>query len=87
MLFVQVILLALFTLPLAIQKFYATLTTNITKSALRSTIEDFIYQIALICTYFAAGMPFYVNTLTGGSVFRKAMFTLKEMIIRKIMCR
>ena len=87
MLFVQVILLALFTLPLAIQKLYATLTMNIPKSAVRVTIEDFIYQVALIFTYFAAGMPFYVNTLSGGSVFRKGMVTLKELIRRKIMCR
>ena len=87
MLFIQVILLALFTLPLSIQRLYATLTINVPKSSLQSTIEDFIYQIALICTYFAAGMPFYVNTLSGGTVFKKGMFALKDLFVRKALCR
>ena len=87
MLFIQVILLALFTLPLSIQKLYATLTINVPKSSLQSTIEDFIYQIALICTYFAAGMPFYVNTLSGGTVFKKGMFALKDLLVRKALRR
>ena len=86
MLFVQLIFLALFTLPLTIQKLYATLTINMLKSPLQTIIEDFIYQIALICTYFAAGMPFYINTLSGGSVFRKAMVNVKELILRKVLC-
>jgi competence protein ComGC len=83
MLFVQVILLAFFTLPLAVQKLYATLTITIDKSPLRITVEDFIYQVALISTYFATGMPFYVNTLAGGSVFRKGIRTLKDSVVRK----
>ena len=87
MLFVQVILLAIFTLPLAIQKLYATLTMDISKSSLEITIEDFIYQIALICTYFAAGMPFYVNTLSGGTVFNKAIWTFQSFLIQKLRCR
>ena len=87
MLFIQVILLALFTLPLSIQKLHATLTINVPKSSLQSTIEDFVYQIALICTYFAAGMPFYVNTLSGGTVFKKGMFALKDLFVRKVLCR
>ncbi|CAF1116990.1 unnamed protein product [Adineta ricciae] len=87
MLFVQVIFLAIFTLPLAVQKLYATLTKNVPKSFLQITIEDFIYQIALICTYFATAMPFYVNTLSGGSVFRKAMVNLKESVIQQLLCR
>ena len=87
MLFVQVIFLFLFTMPLAIQKLYATLTINKSKSPLEITIEDFIYQIALICTYFAAGMPFYINTLSGGSVFRKAIIHVKKLIVRKIFCK
>ncbi|CAF3484403.1 unnamed protein product [Adineta steineri] len=87
MLFVQVIFLALFTLPLALQKLYATLTMNIPKSTLQMTIEDFIYQIALICTYFATAMPFYINTLSGGYVFRKAMYSLKNSIIQIVICK
>lgn len=86
MLFGQVIFLAIFTLPLAIQKLYATLTTDADKSALQLTVEDFIYQVALICTYFATAMPFYVNTLTGGTVFRKGMSTLRDSILRRFTC-
>ena len=87
MLFIQVILLALLTLPLAIEKLYATLTININKSLLQLTIEDFIYQFSLLLTYIATGMQFYVNTLCGGVIFRKTLIDLQKSIIRKLMCR
>lgn len=87
MVFVQVIFLALFTLPLSVHRLYATLTMNVSKSPLQSMIEEFIYQIALICTFLATGMPFYVNTLSGGSVFRKAIISLRDSILRKLSCR
>ncbi|CAF3734888.1 unnamed protein product [Rotaria socialis] len=87
MIFAQSVCFGSFTLPLAIDKLYGTLTKDIQKSALQTTIEDFIYQIVLISTYFPMGMPFYINTLSGGSVFRKATFNLKKRIIRKLMCK
>ncbi|CAF2115784.1 unnamed protein product [Rotaria magnacalcarata] len=86
MLFVQSVCLGLFTLPLAIQRLYATLTINIPKSVLQTTIENFIYQVALINTFLAVGMPFYVNIFAGGSVYRKGLFSLKEQIVRKLIC-
>ncbi|CAF3202283.1 unnamed protein product [Rotaria socialis] len=86
MLFVQSVCLGLFTLPLAIEKLYATLTMDMQKSALQTTIENFIYQVALINTFFAVGMPFYVNILAGGSIYRNGLFSLKNKIVRKLMC-
>ncbi|CAF2456415.1 unnamed protein product [Rotaria sp. Silwood2] len=87
MLFIQVILFSLLTFPVAIQKLYATLTMNIEKSQLKMTIEDFVYQVALLMTYFAFGMQFYVNTLSGGNVFRKTLMNFRQFIIRKMICR
>ncbi|CAF1026726.1 unnamed protein product [Rotaria sp. Silwood1] len=87
MLFIQAILFSFLTFPVAIQKLYATLTMNIEKSPLKITIEDFVYQITLLMTYFAFGMQFYVNTLSGGDVFRKTMINFRQFIIRKIICQ
>jgi hypothetical protein len=53
----------------------------IPNSALQSTIEDFIGQIALICTYFAAGMLLYINTRGGWPVFTKGMLSLKNLFV------
>ena len=87
MLFFQVLLLALVTLPLSIERLYITLPLNFPKSSSPSIIEDSIYQIALICTYFAAGMPFYVKTLSVGTVFDKAIIELKDLLSRIVLCR
>jgi len=87
MLFIQVILFACLTLPQAIQKLYATLTMYADKSKLHHTIENFIYEVTLLLTYVVAGMQFYINTLSGGRVFRKALIDLLQLIVRKIMCR
>jgi hypothetical protein len=51
MLFVQIIFLAIFTLPLAIEKLYATLTMNIPKSPLQITIEDFMQIVEYALLY------------------------------------
>ncbi|CAF0840791.1 unnamed protein product [Adineta ricciae] len=87
MLLVQVVLLAMFTIPSSIEKFYSTLTANVVKSASRAVTENLIYNSALLLTYLANGMPFYVYTLSGGSVFRKAFFDLIRTTIRKVIGR
>ncbi|CAF3731385.1 unnamed protein product [Rotaria sp. Silwood1] len=76
-LFVQIILLTILTLPQVIEKIYTTLTINTTKSSLHITIDKFIYNFVLLLTYLASGMPFYIYTLSGGSMFRT---TLKNLI-------
>ena len=87
MLLIQVIIFAVSTFPLMIQRFYATFTIDLTRSALRSVIEDFIYQISLILFYLPMGMSFYLNILSGGSLFRKQMRTFQQLLSQKLMCR
>jgi hypothetical protein len=87
MLFVQVLLMLLLTLPLSVDKIYATVTRSLVKSPLRNAIENFIFNTLLLFLYVACGMPFYIYTLSGGSVFRKALFTLLKTLGRKMMCR
>jgi hypothetical protein len=87
MLFIQVLLMLLFTLPLSVYKLYSTITRNVPKSTLQITVENFIFNIVLLLLYVACGMPFYIYTLTGGKVFRKALFNLLETAGRKLMCR
>jgi hypothetical protein len=87
MLFVQVILLALFTIPVSIEKLYSTLTSNYDKSRFRLAIENFIYNFVLLLSYLAIGMPFYIYTLSGGSIFRKTFFNLIRLAGRRLIGR
>jgi hypothetical protein len=85
-LFRQIILLSIFTLPQVIEKLFTTLTMNTPKSTLQVTIEMFIYNFVLLLTYAASGMPFYIYTLSGGSVFRTTFFNLCQSFYQQIMC-
>jgi hypothetical protein len=87
MLFVQILIMLLLTLPLSVVKLYTTITRNVVKSPLRNAIENFVFNILLLFLYLACGMPFYIYTLSGGSVFRKALFTLLKSLGRKMICR
>jgi hypothetical protein len=87
MLFIQVILLAFLTLPMVIQRLYSTSRVDIKKSGLKIMIDKFFYHVALLMTFIATGMQFYVNTLSGGCVFRKALIEFFRWIIRKMMCQ
>jgi hypothetical protein len=80
MLFVQVILFGVFTLPQNIQKFIALGQTNQIKSALDNAITNFIFNFCLLFAYLANGMSFYIYTLFGGSVFRKELLKLVQEI-------
>jgi hypothetical protein len=86
MLFVQIILLSVFTLPIFIQRLYITLTMNVVKSDLQNTMDNFIYNLAFLLYSVANGMPFYIYTLTGGSIFRNALSNLTQSMLRKIAC-
>jgi hypothetical protein len=79
-LFIQVLLMSSLDLPLAISKFYSTITRNVSKSTLQITTENFIFNLFLLLMYAASGMPFYIYTLNGGSVFRRALFNLFEIL-------
>ena len=84
MLLVQILLLCIFGLPLGIQKLYATITTNRPPSNVQTAIDNFIYNFVLLLNFLANGMPFYIYTLAGGNVFRKALFNIVLAIRQKI---
>ncbi|CAF3562212.1 unnamed protein product [Rotaria socialis] len=80
-LFVQIVFLSILTVPQAIEKIYTTLTVNTKKSSLHMTIHKFIYNFVLLLTYLASGLPFYIYTLCGGSIFRNTLLNLLRKII------
>ncbi|CAF1201258.1 unnamed protein product [Adineta steineri] len=73
MLLIQVILLTLFSLPQAIQNLYSHITQYEIESSLNVAINNFIFNLFFLLTYVTNGMPFYIYTLCGGSIFRKAL--------------
>ena len=79
MLLFQVTLLTIFALPLAIQRFYSTLTSNNSQTTLQKTLDGFLYSLALLLLYIALGLPFYIYTLSGGTIFRKAVWNVLKM--------
>ncbi len=86
MLFIQVILLTLFPLPQAIQNLYTNATRFQVKAPLQNAINNFNFNLFLLLTYVTNGMPFYIYTLSGGAVFRKALINAIRDFIRKITC-
>ena len=86
MLLVQISFLALFTLPQALHQIYSTITRDVPKSLLQTTIENSLYKFAMLLTYLASGIPFYVYTLSGGYVFREAFFALIRRMKENLFC-
>ncbi|UJR16747.1 hypothetical protein I4U23_003647 [Adineta vaga] len=84
MLFVQVLLILICTLPIAILKIYTTLTRNTSKSTLEKTIENFLLNLFFLLFNIAAGIPFFIYTLTGGNIFRKTLFDLVQSLSQKL---
>lgn len=87
MLFFQALSLLIFTIPVVISKLYSTTTRGIPKSALRNTIEGFVFSLSLLLLYFVSGMPFYIYTLSEGRIFQRAFLHLMETCIRKTLGR
>jgi hypothetical protein len=79
--FVQVIVLGSLTLPQAIQRLYAVFVGT-GNNPLEATIDSFVYNFVLLLTYLASAMQFYIYTLTGGTLFRKAVLD----VIKSTMC-
>ncbi|CAF1047265.1 unnamed protein product [Rotaria sp. Silwood1] len=86
MLLIQVILLTLFSLPQAIQNIYANSTRNESRTPLQSAINNFVFNLFLLLTYVTNGMPFYIYTLAGGTIFRKTLLDVLRRATRKIIC-
>ncbi|CAF4243597.1 unnamed protein product, partial [Adineta steineri] len=55
MLFIQVILLGVLTIPLSIEKLYSTFTSEEVKSNFRVAMENMLYNFVLLLTYLANG--------------------------------
>jgi len=87
MLLIQVTLLCLFTCGHAIQKAYSTITSNSPTPPLQSAIENFSLTIFTLLNFTASGMPFYIYTLTGRTMFRNTLFNLIKATVRKILCQ
>lgn len=87
MLCVQVILLTLFSLPQAMQNLYANATRFELRSPTYIAVNNFVFNLFLLLTYVTNGMPFYIYTLTGGSVFRKALIRSIVHLFRKMTCQ
>ena len=81
MLFGQVILLTIFNMPQAIQKFYLTATFYQVKSANQRALENLIFSIVLLLTYVANCLPFYLYILTSHS-FRTILCQCNRNILR-----
>jgi hypothetical protein len=60
MLLVQCICTVILTLPIAVQKLYATFTQNAIKDAYRLAIESFIVQITRVLVYINCSTSFYM---------------------------
>ncbi|CAF1175271.1 unnamed protein product [Adineta steineri] len=86
MLLVQAFLLTIFCIPQAIQKFYITFRPFNTISKTEDAIVLFLYNIEVLLAFIASGMPFYLYTLTGGTVFRKASRDLMRKMHRSMKC-
>ncbi|CAF1186309.1 unnamed protein product [Adineta steineri] len=75
MLIAQVILLTVFNLPQAGQKFYLTYSFYQTKTTSQQALETLLFNFVLFLTYISNCMPFYIYTITG-TLFRKTLFKL-----------
>ncbi|CAF1554202.1 unnamed protein product [Rotaria sp. Silwood1] len=86
MLLIQVLLFIIFTFPLSVQKFYSSFSEE-NKSRIETVINGFLYNLAVLIYFVSNGMPFYIYTLCGGAVFRKALCDFFVMTKRKLMRR
>ncbi|CAF1016352.1 unnamed protein product [Rotaria sp. Silwood1] len=86
MLLVQVVLLAIFTAPLSLDKFFSTFSGD-NGSPMEKAINNFVYDLAILSYFISNGIPFYIYTLCGGTVFRKALYDFFTLMKRKMMYR
>jgi hypothetical protein len=86
MLSVQILLLIILSVPQAFQRLYITFKPFGSGSELEDTIKTFLYNINILLAFTASGMPLYIYTLAGGSVFRKAFMDFIQSIVRKVTC-
>jgi hypothetical protein len=86
MLLFQVIVLTLLSLPFIVAEIYSTLTATQYKTPLQTAIVNFVFNFALLLVYLCCGTPFYIYTLSGGSVFRSALWNIVKNTGRMMRC-
>ncbi|CAF1140541.1 unnamed protein product [Adineta steineri] len=87
MLCVQTTLVILFSLPQACYSIYTVITQYDISSPLTNAIDTLLLNVFILFSYVTNGMPFYVYTLSGGTVYRKAFFDRLQDFSRMIICR
>ncbi|CAF1081074.1 unnamed protein product [Didymodactylos carnosus] len=75
MLFAQVLMLILSTMPLSIYKIYSAATVNLMKTQMRRVIENFLFQLVLTLSNLNNVTTFYWYLLSG-RIFRKELMQL-----------
>jgi hypothetical protein len=86
MLLFQVIILTLLNLPFAVVEVYSSLTAAQYKTPLQTAIVNFVLNCAVLLVYSCCGIPFYIYTLCGGSVFRSALWNIVKNAGRMMRC-
>ncbi|CAM2728436.1 unnamed protein product [Rotaria socialis] len=85
MLLSQVILIAIFTVPLCLDKFYSSFSGDYGSPLVLAT-NAFVYDFAILVYDISNGITFYVYTLCGGTVFRKALYDFIMSVKVKMGC-
>lgn len=75
MLFIQVICVTIFSLPISVQKIYSEMTLNEAKSSEHLLIENFFGTFVVLLALVNTSTSFYLFTLTG-KVFRRELKSL-----------
>lgn len=83
MLLFQVVLLIIFCIPQAIQKFYISLRPFRQEATIEDVVKRFLYNLELLMAFIASGMPFYLYTLSGGTIFRRASMNFVQLVHQK----
>jgi len=86
MLSLQITLLFLFACPHSIQKVYSSFGPSLPPQSVQYAIETLIFNIFTLLSFISSGMPFYIYTLAGGSLFRKAVVDLIKTTARRLLC-
>ncbi|CAF1056995.1 unnamed protein product [Adineta ricciae] len=87
MLLVQVTLTTVFNFPLAVQYLYSDIHPYHNRTPLSLAVNDLIFTLLFLLSYLSNSMPFYIYTLIGGSIFRKALVSAMKNLVRKIICQ
>ncbi|CAF4217000.1 unnamed protein product [Adineta steineri] len=75
MLLVQILVFIISTFPISVYKMYSIATINQTKSALRASVENTLFNVFVLFLYISNNIKFYTYTLCGAT-FRKELLKL-----------